>query len=204
MLALVGYVFWQQYQPYLAASPSPSVSVSAGACNLQATSPVTVYSRPSTDASVFGTITPQDTNTLIGAQTDNGWFGFEPGVAQAPNVGPFRLRYVQRGGPFTLEGDCGNLPTVTALPANTCFVMADNDMPVQASPTTSSLLLLTMHYGDYAAAIGKKGTTAASSWIKLDGTQGSVASGSFEVGWVQQNLVNFNGTNCGNLPPVSQ
>ncbi|HZZ99539.1 MAG TPA: hypothetical protein VFK07_02415 [Candidatus Paceibacterota bacterium] len=199
-----GYIAYQHYQPNLAVSVTESPTASAsGFCYLRASAPVTAYDRPSTDAAVFGTVSPEETNAVVTAQTDNGWLGFEPGVAQAPNVGPFRLRYVQDGGAFTLEGNCGDLPTVAALPANTCFAMADNDMPVHASPANSSSLILTMHYGDYAATIGKKGS-GTTAWLKLDGTQASIASGSFQTGWIQQSLVNFNGPSCSNLPPVSQ
>lgn len=65
-----------------------------GACTFTATADMTVYRLPDASSDVFGTIEAGDTYEVLAATAD-GWVGFDPGVAQAANVGLARLRWVQ-------------------------------------------------------------------------------------------------------------
>lgn len=174
--------------------PSPTGETPvAGRCELVANGETTVYQRPSTDAGVFGTMAPGD-RIAAGAATDDGWIGFDPGIAQAANVGVFRLRWVQRGDGISLEGACSDLPVVAGPPAGVCFTMAMEDIPVYSEPATSSATIATMHSGDYAKVAGTTG-----DWFEIDLSVGSL--GLSETGWMSSQSVNFNGP-CESLPPV--
>jgi hypothetical protein len=54
---------------------------------------LTVYRLPDGSSGVFGTMPSGETYEVL-AQTADGWVGFDPGVAQAPNVGLARHRWI--------------------------------------------------------------------------------------------------------------
>lgn len=186
--------------PSLTATPIPSPTATAtpagetpvaGACELVANAQTTIYQRPSLDAGIFGTLSPGDRAT-VGAITGDGWIGFDPGTAQAANVGVFRLRWVQRSDAISLEGACSDLPVVVGPPAGVCFTMAMEDTPVYSEPNSSSAMIVTMHSGDYAKVVGTAG-----DWFKVDLSVGSL--GLSQSGWMSSQKVNFNGP-CESLP----
>src|SRR5262245_59354462 len=79
------------------ASPTPPAltptPAAVGPCNVSSANPVNIYTLPSAAATQFGTLGPGDTVEAT-ARTADGFYGFEPGVAQAGNVGIFRLRWI--------------------------------------------------------------------------------------------------------------
>ncbi len=113
------------------------------------------------------------------AYTADGWLGFDPGVAQAANVGVFRNRWVERGGAFHLEGECGALPLVVGPPPGICFLMASGDTPVYASADISSAVIADLHLGDYAKTVGR-----AAGWFKVDFSVGN--PGILQTGWITE------------------
>lgn len=57
----------------------------------------------------------------MGVKTADGWWGFEPGVAQAASSGLFRLRWVLEGtSGLTFGGDCEGVPVVPGPEAGVC------------------------------------------------------------------------------------
>jgi len=162
-------------------------------CELVANTQTTVYQRPSLDADVFGTLSPGDRAT-VGAITADGWLGFDPGTAQAANVGVFRFRWVLRSDAISLEGACQDLPVVVGPPVGVCFTMAMEDVPVYSEPDASSTLIVTMHNGDYAKVAGTAG-----DWFELDLGVGNL--GLNQVAWMSSQYVDFNGP-CDSLPVV--
>jgi hypothetical protein len=184
--------------PTATSVPSPIATPTAeggapttGACELVANAQATIYQRPSVDADIFGTLSSGD-RVAGEAVTGDGWIGFDPGTAQAANVGVFRLRWVQRSDAISLEGACQDLPVVVGPPAGVCFTMAMEDIPVYAEPDTSSAMLVTMHNGDYAQVVGTAG-----DWFQIDLSVGSL--GQNQGGWMSSQYVNFNGP-CDSLP----
>ena len=178
--------------PTTTPAPTAETPTTAG-CELVANTQTTVYQRPSLDADVFGTLSAGDRAT-VRANTADGWLGFDPGIAQAANVGVFRLRWVLRSDAISLEGACQDLPVVVGPPVGVCFTMVMEDVPVYSKPDTSSALLATMHSGDYAKVAGTAG-----DWFQLDLNVGSL--GQNQIGWMSSQYVNFNGP-CDNLPAV--
>ena len=179
-----------------AAPAGESDPAASGSCWLVAIDEIVVYQRPSPDGAVFATL-PAGDQVIAAEITEDGWIGFDPGVAQAANVGPFRLRWVQdKNGTFTLEGTCDDLPIVVGPPAGVCFTMSMFDIPVYAGADPSAAVIATMRAGDYAEVKGRN----ADNWMKVDLSVGSVELD--VVGWIEGEMVNFNGP-CDDPPIVS-
>jgi hypothetical protein len=167
-------------------STSGSASTSPpGQCELVASKEVTAYTRPSLQAMVFGTF-PAGDREPVAATTADGWLGFEPGVAQAANVGPFRWRWVQKSDAFKLEGACDNLPVVESLPATACFEMFMDAVPIYAEPKTGAAVIANAQPEDYAQVI-----SASGQWLQLDLSVGSFKQN--QKGWISREAANFNG-----------
>jgi hypothetical protein len=171
-------------------SPTPP----PGPCEIVAESEVTVYERPSLDAAVFGSM-PPGFRILAEARTADGWLGFEPGVAQAANIGVFRLRWVDGNSGVRLEGACEGLPELVGPPAGVCFTTPMGEVQVYAEPDVASTIIATMMVGDYAAVIGK----TADGWARVDLSVGN--TGLALTGWIQEFTLNLNGP-CDDLPTV--
>jgi hypothetical protein len=183
--------------------PSPTTAPAAesdaaasGPCWLVAVDEIVVYQRPSLNAALFGTL-PTGDQVIAAGITEDGWIGFDPGVAQAANVGPFRLRWVQdENSTFTLEGTCDDLPLVVGPPAGVCFTMSMFDVPVYAGADPSTEVIATMRSGDYTEVVGK----STDNWMEVDLSVGSMELDL--VGWIEAGMVNFNGP-CDDLPIVA-
>jgi hypothetical protein len=65
-----------------------------GPCEFTANVPLTVYRLPDSTSVVFGTMSSGETHTAL-AYTTEGWVGFDPGVAQAGNIGLAHHRWIQ-------------------------------------------------------------------------------------------------------------
>jgi len=172
-----------------------TVEVPTGPCLITASMDQTVYSRPSTAAQVFGTLgTGMEIEAT--AQTSEGWWGFDPGVAQAANIGVFRYRWVQDSPALAKAGGCSMLPLVVGPPPGVCFTMPMGEVPVYAAPSLSAAVVVTMTAGDYAAVTGR----TADNWVRLDLSVGSL--GLEGTGWMEGAMLNMNGP-CGSIPDVS-
>ncbi len=190
-----GKLWSYQYGPARGGAASGGDSAVGGACQYTATAEVTIYTRPSTSADEFST---QGAGFSIqpSARTSNGWLGFDPGVAQAANIGPFRLRWLPPGSGTQTAG-CNSLPVVWAPLPGVCYDMPMGDTNVYASPDTSAAVLFVLHLGEFAELLG---TSAGGDWVKVDLGPGN--TGSNAVGWVEAASLNMNGP-CGSLPTVS-
>lgn len=182
--------------PAPTASNSPTgtlSSASSGPCMLVTTKALTAYTRPSTQAAVFGQV-PIGDKRPVGGATADGWIGFDPGVAQAANVGPFRLRWVQKSDAAKLEGACdaSHVPTVANLPPTACFEMFMEQTKIYTTANKSSAVIVTAKAGDYAQV-----TAANATWLQLDLNIGSLKQA--KTGWVDRAAANFNGP-CDKLP----
>ncbi len=170
----------------------PATAVEEG-CEIAADGDVTVYNRPSADALVFGTMEAGSSVPAEG-RTREGWLGFEPGVAQAANVGVFRLRWVKRDEGVRLVGACEDLPTLDGPPAGICFTMPMTETRVHADADENSAVIASMDWGEYASVVAR-----AEGWARVDLSVGN--TGREESGWVREDTLNLNGP-CENLPVV--
>jgi hypothetical protein len=154
-------------------------------CEASTTGSMIIYTRPSTQAEVFF-ISPPGFSVQISARTASGWLGFNPGVAQAANMGSFRLRWVQRKA-VRLSGNCSNLPRVWGPPPGICFDMPMFNVNVYEHPRTSARVLTVLHPEQFAAVVRRSGP----DWVKVDLRKGN--TGLKLSGWVEANTLNVNG-----------
>jgi photosystem II stability/assembly factor-like uncharacterized protein len=183
---------WQEIDPVVA----PSVTISqTEACMLSASSAVIAYNRPSPQAEPFGDL-PVGMSLYAIARTADGWIGFDPGYAQAANIGVFHHRWVQEGPAIDLEGDCDSLPIVVGPPPGICFNMFMTHAPLLEQPLPNAAVLHLVSSADYAMVIGK----SADGWLKIDLSVGNI--GQNIEGWVEGMNTNFNGP-CADLPIIA-
>lgn len=175
--------------PPVAAPPTP-----ADHCLLTSLDDVTIFTRPDGEAAVFGSL-PAGDSVVVAAMTANVWFGFDPGVAQAPNVGPFRYRWIPTSPAIILEGGtCDQLPIVEGPPPGVCFAMVHGDMPVLSDPDPAAEVVAMLSADDYVEAIGRLGT----DWYQVDLSVGSEDLD--QQGWIT-GYIDFNGP-CQDLPEL--
>ena len=162
-------------------APTPSAS-----CTISVTNAVPIYQRASAAADEFGMLSPSET-FQASAKTADGFYGFEPAIAQAGNVGLFRLRWVLKTNDVTISPGCAGIPTVVAPIAGICYDMMIEDTPIYSSPNTTSALVTTMHAKDYAMVIAHN-----AGWYTLDLNVASPSRNS--LGYLEETKVGgFNG-----------
>ena len=142
----------------IACTPTPPST----SCTISATNSVPIYQRASAAADEFGMF-PSGETFQASAKTADGFYGFEPDIAQAGNVGLFRLRWVLRTNDVTTSAGCAGIPTVVAPIAGICYDMMIEDTPIYSSPDTTSAVVATMHAKDYAMVIAHN-----PGWYTLD------------------------------------
>jgi hypothetical protein len=192
--AFAAQIYTQMTADQAAQTPTTDAS-----CTLVANSDVTLYNRPDLGASQFGVMAAGDT-AVISGQTANGWLGFEPAVAQAANVGLFRLRWLVPGSDVTTSGNCDTLTIYPVISPTACYEMAMADTPIYDQPTETTVTIATLPAGSYTAVIGK----SDQSWYQVNLGDGSLAdSQGGQIGWIAPEAGNFNGQSCANLPTVN-
>lgn len=183
--------------PAAAVNAAPEVPQFAQ-CMLAATGKITLYMRADDKADVFGTLGDGEA-VVLGGKTADGWYGFDPAAAQAPNVGPFRLRWVKPGATYALTGGCDALTVFPHVDPKGCYVMTQTDTPVRAAPAADAKVVADMHYGDYALAVGRTPDVRSAFWVKVDAGSGSLKGSG--AGWASMETMDFNGP-CDRLPVV--
>lgn len=153
-------------------------------CIVIAEQEIVAHHRPSSDAAVFGVVLPGESLSVV-ARSENGWLGFEPGVAQAPNIGVFRLRWI-RPESCGVEGAVDSLPLVWAPPPRQTFLMAHEDVELHCDSDTTSDVCGVLPGGSFARAIGR---TEDGLMFLLTGVEGSEGL----HGWARPGGGSFNG-----------
>ncbi len=172
-----------------------STATPAGPCELVAEAQLIVYQRPSTLSETFSTL-PAGSLLELQARTSDGWWAFNPGVAQAANIGVFRFRWIDPGAEFTLQGACQGVPEVVGPPPGICFTMPMEAVEVYGSPDPAAPVLARLVVEDYAAVLG----VTPDGWGLVDLAPGNLG---LEVqGWVMPFSLNMNGP-CESLPVVN-
>jgi len=174
--------------------PPLETPTTGGPCVGVASATTNIYQRPFPDADLFGVLAAGE-RIQPSAVTADGWIGFDPGVAQAANVGVFRLRWIQPGETVGFNGDCSTLLVVEGPPIGVCFLMAMEQITVYAAPDSTSGEVAVLQPEDYAAVVGRN-----ESWLLLDFNTSSLGLGL--QGWVGSEFANLNGP-CEALPEIA-
>lgn len=168
----------------------------AGTCTLLTTETVTLYDRPSTEAQIFSEV-GADFSAVVNGRTVDGWVGFDPGIAQAANIGVFRLRWAFFD-TVSLSGSCVDVPQLAWVPDPTlCYTMPMESVNVYTGTNTSASVLATLNVEDFASVSGY----SSDGWAQVD--LGAGNTGLTGIGWMQQADLNLNGGLCDELPTVS-
>jgi hypothetical protein len=182
----------------LLVAPDPaafSIAPASSPCMLIAEEDVTIYKRPHPNAEVFSTLAASLEVTVDGVTAD-GWYGFDPGVAQAANIGVFRLRWVDGSTGVRLHGDCDSVPEMVSPLPDACYTMPMGDVLVYENADASSVVIATLVVNDYAAVLGR----TDDGWAQVDLSVGN--TGLDLVGWIEAATLNMNGP-CGDLPELN-
>jgi hypothetical protein len=180
-----------------ATPPSPyDWPAESGACTLTTNAATVLYNRPSTEAQVFSEI-GAGFSAVVSGRTVDGWVGFDPGVAQAANIGVFRLRWVHFD-EVSLSGDCVSVSQLSWVPQpDLCYFMPMENVTVYASANTSASVIATLEVEDFASVTGYTND----GWAQID--LGAGNTGLTGSGWVEQSTLNVNGGTCDELPEVT-
>lgn len=176
--------------------PPTALPSGTGDCEPTAVSGFDVYTRPSLMADVFGTFSPGFPPVSITGRTADGWLGFDPGVAQAANIGVFRLRWIPPGAPITLSGDCASVPVEAWVPApGVCYQMSMGPVEVHAAADPTSAVSHTLDVGEFVAVTGRTPT----GWLFVNGDDGNVPG---VIGFIAEVSMNASGP-CELIPEIS-
>ncbi len=146
---------------------------------------ISVYTRPCSLSTGFGILLPDDSLTVL-VRTSEGWLGFDPGVAQAANIGSLRYRWIDPDGPFFLNGDPDSLPVVWGPSAGVVYAMIPESLQVLAAPDSTAEVIDTLSAGSVAAILQR-----SSRWVLVDPEQGCPGSG--HRGWISLEGVSVSG-----------
>lgn len=181
--------------PAPTAVPAPTLPSGSGPCQATSSADITIYTRPSFSADVFSTIALTDPVTITSRSAD-GWLGFDPGVAQAANIGVFRLRWIPPGASVTLTGNCAGLPVESWVPApGVCYQMSMGPVDVHAAANPTSAVSHTLMVGEFVSVTGRTGT----GWLFVNGNDGNVPG---VIGFIAELEMNASGP-CDSIPVVS-
>lgn len=170
-------------------TPSPQAELPAGEgpCTVTAQVEVPAYLRPDERSDRFGFLGAGE-QVVAEVRTKDGWLGFDPGVAQAGNVGVFRYRWIMPDPAVRLEGNCAALPIVEKLPAGICFAAAFDETPVRAEPKADADIVVTLGFGHYVAVTGR---SPDGNWVQVDLATGNVSQAG--TGWAELTTLSLNG-----------
>ena len=159
--------------------PTPTPTPAASPCTITPVNPVTAYTIPSAAGDVFGTLTDPIEAT---AKTADGFYGFEPGVAQAGNSGIYRLRWVLKTHDLTTSAGCASIPTVVGPIAGLCYAMIMTDTPVYSNADTTSSVVVTLHNSAFVMV-----TAHDPGWFTTDLNVGS--AGMDAIGHIEEGII---------------
>lgn len=180
---------------YTPAEATPALPSGEGECVVRTRSAITIYTRPSSSAEPFAEVSSGFVQPMK-ARTPDGWLGFDPGIPQAANLGPFRLRWVWHAD-GELSGNCAGLPVMWAPTDDYCYNMPMDAVLVHSLPNASSRVVTTLQQGEFAAVMG----ITESGWAEVDLELGNTEL--MGTGWVDAQTLNLNGSACTQLPRLS-
>jgi len=166
-------------------APVPPVTSPTVPCRFEALRQYAFYRFPSTSAQAIGYFSAGD-QVFPTHRTPNGYYGFDPGAAQAGAVGVFRLRWFLKTSYIPSTGDCDSLPVVMGPMAEICYVVMNADTALYASDDLNSAAIGSLKDGDHVMVL-----SSGVSWVNVDLNVGSEQLD--VVGWVPRDLVIYQG-----------
>lgn len=124
--------------------------------------------------------------SIVSGRTADEWLGFNPGVAQAANIGPFRLRWLHPD-EVSLSGNCAAVSEMWAPQPGLCYTMPMQQVAVFKTPFPDSEIIAALDLGEFAEVLG----FAGEDWAQVDLRPGN--TGLEDVGWIDRATLNLNG-----------
>ncbi len=109
-------------------------------CILVCIDSVDVFNRPDSSAVFMIKLAP-DNQVVISGRTVDGWLGFDPGVAQAANIGSFRLRWISGDAQYVTDGVLSSVPVVWGPKAGITYAMIYESSPLYSEPDNNSAVV---------------------------------------------------------------
>lgn len=123
-------------------------------CLLISLDSIVIFQRPDSCAAVWSTLAAFE-GVVLSGRTVGGWLGFDPGVAQAANIGSFRLRWISEGENFVIEGELDSVSVVWGPGAGITYAMIYQDSPIFVEPDSLSLIIDSIPSGSAAGIISR-------------------------------------------------
>lgn len=162
-------------------------------CILVCIDSVDVFTRPDSSAMFMIKLAPDDQVVLSGRTVD-GWLGFDPGVAQAANIGSFRLRWVSGDARYLTDSEINNVPVIWGPRAGITYAMIYESSPLYSEPNSLSEIVDSVPSSSAAAIIFR-----TEDWYLLD--LSAVPPGRDIKGWIIAADVSVNG-NLDSIPII--
>ena len=158
---------------------------SGNECTLTCTDSVDVFTRPDSSAMLMVRLAPGDQVVLSG-RTIDGWLGFDPGVAQAANIGSFRLRWIAGDARYVTDGALSSVPVVWGPQSGITYAMIYESSPLYSEPDSNSAIVDSVPSSSAAGIVLR-----TEDWYLLDLSIGPLGQGI--KGWIRAADVSVNG-----------
>ena len=162
-------------------------------CILVCLDSVDVFTRPDSSASFMIRLAPGD-QVVVTGRTVDGWLGFDPGVAQAANIGSFRLRWIAGDARYFTDGELSCVPVVWGPQTGITYAMIYESSPLYSEPDCHSAIADSVPSSCAAAIVSR-----TEDWYLLD-----LSIGPLELdieGWIESMDVSVNG-NLDSIPII--
>ncbi len=162
-------------------------------CTLICLDSVDVFTRPDSSAIFMIRLAPRN-QVIISGRTVDGWLGFDPGVAQAANIGSFRLRWIAGDERYVIDGELSSVPVVWGPGAGITYAMIYETSQLYSEPDSLSAVVDSV---PSCSAVGIISRTE--DWYLLDLSIGPL--GQDIEGWIEAMDVSVNG-NLDSIPLI--
>lgn len=154
-------------------------------CILICSDSVDVFTRPDSAALFMSRLAPRS-QVMISGKTADGWLGFDPGVAQAANIGSFRMRWIAGDESFVIDGDLSNVPLVWGPQAGITYAMIYETTPLYNDPDRYSEIVDSIPSFSAAGIVLK-----TEEWYLIDLSIGPL--GQDIEGWIKATDISVSG-----------
>ena len=162
-------------------------------CILVCLDSVAVFTRPDSSVLFSSSLAPRD-QVVISGRTDDGWLGFDPGVAQAANIGSFRLRWIAGDSKYITDGVLSCVPVVWGPQADITYAMIYETSPIYSEPDSNSAVVDSVPSSCAAGILSR-----TEDWYLLDLSTGPL--GLDIEGWIESMDVSVSG-NLDTIPLI--
>jgi hypothetical protein len=162
-------------------------------CILICIDSINVFTRPDSNALFMSRLAPRNQVTISG-KTIDGWLGFDPGVAQAANLGSFRLRWIADDEKYVIDGELSDVPVVWGPQAGITYAMIYRTSPLYSEPDRFSSVVDSIPSSSAAGIVSR-----TEEWYLLDLNIGPL--GQDIEGWIEATDISVSG-NLDTIPII--